>query len=224
MNNKIFNKKRKYNTKTKKHKDSYRKLFVQTFFCILIVIAIIIIKLFNVNSGNSAIKVVKYYLENDRNIKSDTLLVIDKISTKEVFNNLLKKESSKYIFPVSGSIYRDYGIYEKSDNIQVFNKGIDIVANNEKVKSIADGMIIEVGKDSVYGKFIVIEHEEYKAKYYGLDIINKQINDKVKKGEELGTIKRNNENLDFRIEIYENDEPIDPLENLEFTNEDILLI
>lgn len=228
MNNKIFNKRKRYHyktrTKTNNNKSNYRKLFIQTFFCILIVVAIIIIKLFNVESGQNAIKVVKYYLENDRNIKSDTILVMEKIKDKEVFNNIFEKESSDYVFPVSGSLYRGYGMYKKSNNVEVFNKGIDIVANEDSVKAIADGVIKEMGKDNIYGKFIIIEHDEYSAKYYGFDIINKKINQKVKKGEKIGTIKNNNERLDFRIEVYKDDEVIDPLENLEFTDEDILLI
>lgn len=224
MNNKMFNKRKRYQTKTKYNKESYRKLFIQTFFCVLIVITIIVIKLFNVESAQNTIKTVKYFLENDRNIKSDTILVIDKIKEREVFNNIFDENTSNYIFPVSGSLYRGYGMYKKSNNVEVFNKGIDIVANEEEVKSIADGTIKEIGKDNIYGKFIVIEHDEYTAKYYGFDIIDKEINQNVKKGEKIGTIKKNDGSLDFRIELYKDDEVIDPLENIDFTNEDILLI
>nr|WP_252187717.1 M23 family metallopeptidase [Anaeromonas frigoriresistens] len=130
----------------------------------------------------------------------------------------------KYVFPVAGVLYKDYGEYKKSNDIQVFNKGVDIIADNEAVKSISEGTVLEVGKDNIYGNYMVIRHGEYLAKYYGLGVINKEINDNVKKGEIIGEIKNTNEKLNFRIEIYKDNKSIDPIDDIEYGDEDILLI
>lgn len=227
MRKKIINRNRsRYHRRDNSQKKYYRKMFIRTLLCILIVITIIIIKLFNIDGTSQTIEVIKNNIENDRSIKSDGIFVLSKIKETELvsktFNN--EKLDQGYVFPVSGTLYRGYGEYNKSDDIQVFNRGIDVIADKDLVKAMYEGTVLEIGKDNIYGNFMIIKHEDYLVKYYGFQTIYKEINNKVEKGEVIGELKDTNEKNNFRIEVYKDDESVNPLDDLNFTNEDILLI
>lgn len=217
----------RYYTTSKSNKQYYRKLFIQTFLCILIVIIIIIIKLFNTDGTDDAIKVIKNNIEKDRSIKADGKYVLNKITDKELFKSVFnneKDQEDKYVFPVSGTLYRDFGEISKGKDVKVFNKGIDIIAKDELVKAISEGTVVEIGQDNIYGNYIIINHGEFLAKYYGFESVTKDINSEVKKGEVIGKLKITGDKHNFRIEVYKDNEAVDPLEDLEYHNEDVLLI
>ncbi|MBS4535864.1 M23 family metallopeptidase [Clostridium sp. D2Q-14] len=227
MKNKILNRNRpRYYRTDKSKKKYYRKMFIQTLVCILVIIIIIIIKLFNIDSTNETIEIMRNNIQKDRSIKSDGIFIFNKIKEIEVLNKTFNSEDidKDYVFPVSGTLYRDYGEYKKSDNVKVFNNGIDVITDKDYVKAMYEGSVVETGTDNRYGNFMVIKHEDYLVKYFGFESMYKEAEDKVNKGEEIGKLKNGDDKNNFRIEVYKEDESIDPLDDLKFINEDILLI
>lgn len=230
MKLKKFNRIRRntYYVNNSKDKKFLKRQFKRIFISVLIVTAIIIIKLFNTDFSNKTIEIIEKNIKEDRSIKADGLVLLKKVKEVEVFNNKIfdfsKESSGKSIFPVSGRVYRNYGIIDKGEGVEVFNKGIDIIANESRVKAIADGIIVDIGINNIYGKYMIIKHGDIFVKYYGFEKIYKGKKNTVERGEELGTLEKNNNELEFRIEVYEDNKPINPLKKINFDTSDILFI
>ena len=80
-----------------------------------------------------------------------------------------EKIAFKYTTPLRGTItsrygYRDHPIIEDAS----FHTGLDIAAKQgTDIVSFAAGKVIEAGKNSTYGNYLLIEHEDGYRSFYG---------------------------------------------------------
>ncbi|MBN2620228.1 M23 family metallopeptidase [candidate division WOR-3 bacterium] len=92
-----------------------------------------------------------------------------------------KEENIPSILPTIGEISRSFTEQ---------HRGIDIAAPRfSPVVAAASGIVQEAGWDSIYGNYVIIEHNIHYSTFYGhLNSIAVQQNTKVTGGEILGTI------------------------------------
>jgi murein DD-endopeptidase MepM/ murein hydrolase activator NlpD len=97
--------------------------------------------------------------------------------------NQLKKEKVQYV-PSQAPLVN----YVISKGFDLNHTGVDLVAPlGAPVSATADGMIKEVGNDSIYGKYVLIEHGTDYTSFYGhLSRIIKTEGTKVTKGDFIG--------------------------------------
>ncbi len=101
----------------------------------------------------------------------------------------------KYIMPIDGEIIKEYAteklVYSETLGMWKTHPGIDIKANlNDNVKSVSNGMVQVVEKDSFYGNVVKItDNAGYTFVYSNLDnlILVKQ-GDSVEQGDMIGTV------------------------------------
>lgn len=94
-----------------------------------------------------------------------------------VSNNVIQKYSGQT--PIYSSTLKDWRVHT----------GVDLSAKlDEAVKSAADGTVKQVYTDELSGNTIVITHGDIEAYYCGLDKMSAKKGDKVKKGQEIGTV------------------------------------
>ncbi len=93
------------------------------------------------------------------------------------------------VSPAYGWISSSFG--SRGDGMeQEFHHGLDIAANKgEPIYAVAGGRIIEVGSNSIYGNYVVVEHEgELTSKYaHCTDVVVRE-NERVKQGEKIATV------------------------------------
>ena len=96
-----------------------------------------------------------------------------------------------FVWPTRGRVSSDYG-YRKSpiNGRRVFHNGIDIVASRgTPVWSAMSGQVGYVGRDNVYGNYVVINHRSgYRTLYAHLHVVRVKVGDTVETGQRIGDV------------------------------------
>jgi hypothetical protein len=131
-------------------------------------------------------------------IKNLSIKNIQETNNSQVLSNYLKSNTSNtnintesknisFIKPVqSGTIINNKFIKNKA-----FHSGITIKGQDgEAVKAVADGEVIHIGYNKLYGNFTVIKHKNGYTSFYAhqKNTSNTKIGDVVKKGDTIGFI------------------------------------
>jgi murein DD-endopeptidase MepM/ murein hydrolase activator NlpD len=106
---------------------------------------------------------------------------VDHEYSERIASGTKEEENIPSILPTIGEISRNFGDH---------HHGIDIAAPRfSPVVAAASGIVYEVGWDSIYGNYVVIEHNIHYTTFYGhLNSIAVQQNTKVNSGEIIGTV------------------------------------
>lgn len=106
---------------------------------------------------------------------------VDHEYSEHVANGSSREENIPSILPTIGEISRSFGDH---------HHGIDIAAPRfSPVVAAASGIVEEAGWDSIYGNYVIVEHNVHYTTFYGhLNSIATQQNAKVKGGEIIGTV------------------------------------
>ncbi len=126
----------------------------------------------------------------------------------------------KLIPPVT-SVYisRDFG---KSINEQTraitYNNGLDFsISKGSDVFCVADGTVFKIYTIPEFGKVIIIKHDyQYFTVYAVVEKITVSENDKIEAGTIIAKTSINNDGQIFHFEIWENGQPVDPKEWIEW--------
>lgn len=150
----------------------------------------------NETANTTNIRVEKY-ITAESSIKTEEANIeeiIEVISTEDNKEKINEK-TKKYIMPINGVILKEYAqeklVYSETLGMWKTHPGIDVKAKlNEKVKSVSDGIVLLVGKDSFYGNVVkIIDDTGYTFVYSNLDNnILVEEGDNVKQGEIIGTV------------------------------------
>ncbi|WP_202710652.1 peptidoglycan DD-metalloendopeptidase family protein [Sporosalibacterium faouarense] len=239
LNKSLHNLRRKrgYNVKNS-NKFFYRSQFRNLIICILIVLAILVIKQIDTEPTEKAIEIVKKTLNHDTDILKGSKDVVNYVkgviegtneaipvfNSDEEYNEEYNEDfNTGYAIPVSGSIYRPFGEEKKTNNISVFHKGVEIQTNEDYVKSIESGVVKEVKSDELFGKQVIIDYGEIQVVYGRLDEVSVALGTSVKKGEKIGTLEISENGLKYLyFEVREDDIPINPLDIMSFTTKNLV--
>ena len=156
------------------------------------------------DSSNASINNVKEEIKNAIN----NLQSVDEVK----FGKPLKKYEIQKIYST------DSVIYSKTLDMWKIHSGIDLKSDiDSDVYSVESGVVSKIYDDSFLGKTIVIEHNNgYKSAYSNLnENVKVNANDKVKKGQQIGTIGNTaigeiKDEPHLHFAMYKDDESIDP--------------
>ena len=106
---------------------------------------------------------------------------VDREYSTHLTSNTQEEENIPSILPTIGEISRRFGDH---------HLGIDIAAPRfSPVVAAASGIVQEAGWDSIYGNYVIIEHNIHYTTFYGhLNSIAVQNNVRVNSGEIIGTV------------------------------------
>lgn len=116
-----------------------------------------------------------------------------------------------------GSIITYYGKSKGVFGVEINSNGIDIQINNDdaKVKAVHKGVIVFAGELAGYGNVVIIDHGwQYFTLASRMNKINTQKGNKVKRGETIGTIEKEQSGLlqkGLHFEVRSGSTPEDPL-------------
>ncbi|NPA51237.1 MAG: M23 family metallopeptidase, partial [Epsilonproteobacteria bacterium] len=151
-------------------------------------------------------KDVKFEFVSLRNIK-----VFDS-SYRSNVDKIYKYRGPKTISPLpGGKIIRRFGTYyDKLYNMKIFSPSIVIKAPRENsiVRNVLNGKVVLTGKNSMFGKFVIVEHNNgIYTIYSGLSKISPYVSNGkfVKKGAVLGKVRRK-----LHFQAYKDAKPLNP--------------
>ena len=130
---------------------------------------------------------------------------------------------SPTLWPVVGRITANFG--ERLDPFSgegAFHTGVDIAAEyGEGVRAAADGVVIEAGMHSGYGRLVIVEHGFGVTTWYGhLSTFTVPPGIHVKRGDIIGYVgvsgRTTGPHVHYEVRI--NDAPVNPMRYLRFTS------
>lgn len=107
--------------------------------------------------------------------------------------------ATKFAMPLEGEIINEFsnGNLVKNETMGDFrtHDGIDISSQEgTPVKSCADGKVIEISENPMWGICIVIDHGNYTSYYYGLNkTVQVKMDQQVKLGDVIGSVGSTNQ-------------------------------
>lgn len=192
-----------------------KKLAIQVGFSIILVAMVILTKQFDSGFSKQFISVTEEKLSE--NIDPSTITgafknVVIGVRDKIPF---LSKKDDEYAAPVSGKIYKEYGLTE-SENTSYYNHGIDILSNTQAVKSISKGTVILVGNNEKLSNYVVVQEDDKKIIYGHINETLVSKGDAISKGDIIGALSEDDKIL--HLEVWENGESINPSKLFELSD------
>ncbi|MDR0447729.1 MAG: M23 family metallopeptidase [Treponema sp.] len=155
-------------------------------------------------------------IQDDR-IKAGTVLFVPGARMDK--NELRRALGELFIWPISGKISSGYGYRnDPFTGTRSFHAALDISANiGTPVKASADGRVSDLGRNSLYGNFLIITHaDNYQTMYAHLNRVLVKKGAYVNQGTTIAlsgnTGRSTGPHLHFMI--YKNTRAINPLEEL----------
>ncbi|MEM6523006.1 MAG: peptidoglycan DD-metalloendopeptidase family protein [Bacteroidota bacterium] len=137
----------------------------------------------------------------------------DTEATLRLSNNFAENKA-KLPWPVKGFVAQKFGRQNHPvlKRIILENTGIQIqTSQNEKVKSIFDGVVSQVAFIKYLGNTLLVSHGDYFTVYAGMKDVFVKRGQQIMTGQELGTVLTNKEGVsELKFEIRKNEKPLDP--------------
>ena len=157
----------------------------------------------------------------ENTVKTNAFNTEGNLYIKSLF--LTKGLSFCYQNPIVGSVSSPFGYrIDPINNKKSFHKGVDIASEKGTIiTAFADGKVIDVGKNDIYGNYVLIEHNSTYKTFYGH--LSKVIADKgesLKMGQLIGIVGTTGRStgIHLHFELRENDKQIDPIKYLNYEN------
>lgn len=129
------------------------------------------------------------------NIKDMSMKHTNFLKIANIYTIIFNKETIKKV---------DYELIDYEE-IEKYNNGVLITLKQEAVTSISNGVVVKIGKDKNYNKYLIIkDNEGIEYKYSNLIDINCKLYDYINLGEIIGISSNNN----LYLTIKENNEYI----------------
>jgi len=169
---------------------------------------------FDINESLGKLKFVGDYLPglkavfNERDAKKD-----DEGAGNQQGNG--QADQPVFAAPAEGKVVGFFGQVYDDEGKKVTNQGIDILSEQQGwVYTVADGKVVAVGEDEIYGKYVKIDHGEgWVALYGGCGDIQVQVGALVKQGDRIGKMGENpSGGYRLHFEVWHDDKPVDPLQ------------
>lgn len=149
--------------------------------------------------------------------KVETVIVEDTITSSTISSPVdgTKANIGIHFYKIEDSEDRQRESLIYFENTYLPNTGTLYTSDEAfEIKSVFEGAVTEILDDEFFGKYVVVEHtKNVRTYYYGLDEIEVKVGDEVKTGTILGISKTNeimNNKKSFLLEVYHNNELIDP--------------
>lgn len=199
----------------KRKENINKKLALQVIFSIVLVAAVIVTKNIDSEASRKFIDAADQKITQSLNLKEVKSTIWDfavGVKNKIPFIN---SKGSDFAAPVSGKIYKDYGI-NKGENANYYNHGLDIISNTQSVKSISSGTVVQLGNNEKLSDYVVVESD-------GKTIIYGQIKESfVNEGEHVAAgdviAALNEENMLLHLEVWEDGESVNPAKLFDINN------
>jgi murein DD-endopeptidase MepM/ murein hydrolase activator NlpD len=154
-------------------------------------------------------------IPDDRTNEDETTAVSSNTKTTAI-------EADLFILPLTNEVIREFSnnkpVYSPSMNDWRVHNGVDFKGSeSQSIKALADGTIVSIGEDPLWGNVVVIDHGYgIKSQYYGIKVTKFKAKDTVKVGDVIGTLSDVPcESLDgphLHLEILVNNEYVNPID------------
>lgn len=140
---------------------------------------------------------------SDKSVKSDgKKMEVDKALAAEFSRN-----KGRLPWPVDGPVVGKFGQHYHSvfTNVKLpFNNGIDIAAQaNAKVCAVYDGVVKQIVVLPGYNQCVLVQHGNYFTLYCKLQSTSVKAGDKVKTGQQVGTVDTINGDTQVHFEVWQ---------------------
>ena len=124
------------------------------------------------------------------------------------------KPKGKLMWPVRGRVVRGFGYYtDPRYGVRLKSSGIDVAAPyGAEVVAAEGGKVVYAGRLEGYGEVVILEHDGFFTVYANLRKVTVRLNQRVKKGQKIGTVGRRP--LHFEVRMGSGRKAVDPTKYL----------
>jgi murein DD-endopeptidase MepM/ murein hydrolase activator NlpD len=199
----------------KRKENINKKLALQVIFSIILVAAVIVTKNIDSEASRKFLDAADQKITQSLNLKEVKSTIGEVALGIKSMIPFINSKGSDFAAPVSGKIYKDYGI-NKGTDANYYNHGLDIISNTQSVKSISSGKVVQLGNNEKLSDYVVVESE-------GKTIIYGQIKESfVAEGERVAAgdiiAALNEENMMLHLEVWEDGESVNPTKLFDIDN------
>ena len=212
-----------------KIQDYKQAMAKQTMVCILIFVALLLVKLYPNEELEFARSSVRFILNETTDVQQ-----LGAQMKQFVDEYILNKDAAQQpngldpvanmVAPLDAPVTSPFGLRtDPIDNKEKFHYGVDLAGETgDKIKCAADGVAAEVGTSEDYGNFVLVKHSEKIFSFYGpCDKVLPLEGDTIKAGQVIATVgstgRTTGSHLHF--EIREEDNSLDPEAFITFQKE-----
>jgi murein DD-endopeptidase MepM/ murein hydrolase activator NlpD len=191
----------------KRKENINKKLALQVIFSIILVAAVIVTKNMDSETSRKFIDAADQKINQSLNLKEVKTTIGEAalgIKSKLPFIN---GKSLDFAAPVSGKIYRDYGI-NKGEDANYYNHGLDIISNTQSVKAISGGTVVQLGNNEKLSDYVVVESGKKTIIYGQIKESFVAEGEHVAAGDIIAAL--NEENMMLHLEVWEDGESVNP--------------
>ncbi|MBR5156685.1 MAG: M23 family metallopeptidase [Clostridia bacterium] len=164
---------------------------------------------------------ISYTIDKKTDWKNIAVSVKNFIKETVITDETLNEHEAltKMEMPIKTDVISQFGTRTDKNGKNEFHYGVDFAGNaGDKIRSVSDGTVAEIGNSEEYGNFILIKHNDSISSFYGnCEKILPQKNDKIKSGQVIATlgINKASDVAHLHFEIREGDSSLDPMVFLE---------
>lgn len=127
----------------------------------------------------------------------------------------LKAEGTFSAFPLAGRLSSGFGMRTHPlTGKPALHKGMDIAApEGTPVKSVGNGIVVFAGVRDTYHTVVEVAYGPRKVRYAQLGSIAVKAGDTVRTGQTLGTVGHEGTGPHLHLEVWQDDQPTDPLDS-----------
>ncbi|MEL7647039.1 MAG: M23 family metallopeptidase [Sedimentibacter sp.] len=190
-----------------KRKENFnRKLALQVVFSIVLVAAVIVAKNMESDASRKFINAAEEKIS--QSLKLDELKnTVEEFASSVVDRMPFAKSSSDFTAPVSGQIYKEYGLNKDKDQ-SYYNHGLDIISDTQTVKSMSSGTVIQIGNNEKLSDYVVVESDGKTIIYGQIKEAFVSEGEKVAAGDIIASLSEAERHL--HLEVWEGGESLNP--------------
>lgn len=202
--------------------DYINKLIYKSIFVLVFLLVILAMKKIDAKPTNSALKVLQNNLSYKFNLVEDSKRVFNK--AQNLFDSSLEtvgvfKETNEktILFPIAGTIHKDFNQKLTINGISSKNNGLDIKSDSEKdPQSIGPGVVSKVEQKGNKGYFVTIKNDNMDTIYGYLSKPYVSEGSIIETGDIIGSLGLNKDGSKYlRLEIHIDGIPVDPMDYID---------
>lgn len=201
------------------------KMIIKSVVVLIFLLVLLLVKKINLNSTNNFLEGIEKYIRYEFSFIEDSKKIYNKsknfiedsLGSVKVFNLDSITATTKYIQPITGTIYKTFGEDIVINNNKVKNNGLDLKSVSEQDPQVVmSGVVSKVVQNGNKGYFVTIENDNIEITYGYLSKAYVSEGNKVEVGDLVGLLGTNKDGSKYlRLEFYIDGEAVDPADYID---------
>ena len=205
-----------------------RSQFIKLVGALIILMLLLFLRFLNTSISNNIIQIVENSINYEFSLREDGARIMEyskrflRLPERALttFNLPDISDTGNFPLPIDGTIYKPFGEIKYISGKTDYNKGIDILVQDENEPvAIDEGLVRNIEYIDGKGYFVTIEHQEFDTVYGYLADVNIGEGEEVSQDTQIGSLGVNSKDGKkyLHFEILIEGKPVNPLNFIDYS-------